>query len=160
MKTRLGNSKTAVQENDSYAETAVYQHVDKGLTKTKMYNSVNSPVRVDASEQGFLVTKIRTLVHVTEDRGVQSDSSNYEKVVSTEQVRDDNSAPTTSSGGYSNNFNGNDPEVPADGLSPLKVLKNFVDNIAADLRQKSIVLYVALAVAFAALVGVCIIAFG
>jgi len=154
-KQKTGASPTAVQENDSYAETAVYQHVDKGQTRTKMYNSVNSPVKVDASEQGFLVTKVRTLVHVTEDRGVQSDTSNYEKIVSTEQVRDGNSSNNGNSTSYgpSTAATAADPApAPSDGLTPLQVLKNFVDNIAADNRLQWICIVALGVIAAAALV--------
>lgn len=132
----MRKTNTMVEENDSYAETAVYQHVDKGQTRTKMYNSVNSPVKIDASEQGYLVTKVRTLVHVTEDRGVQSDTSNYEKVISTEQVRDGATGNGNSTSYKPTRTYDEEPKEPtySDGLSPLKVLKNFVDNIAADNR--------------------------
>ena len=142
-------STKAIEEPTAYAEIGAYLHKDGGKAKVKAYTSVNKPLQVDASEKTEQIKRLRVEMHVVEDKTVDSNSF-YTKSVDAVQVSD--SSPASSSGfsesDYPNTNAGESKESP----SGLQVLKNFVDNIASDLRLWKVVTICAGAVGLVAFV--------
>lgn len=126
-------TKTATTEPKAYAEVGTYMYRNNGTGKVsvKMHTSVNKPLALDDADEVLKVKKIRVETHVVEDKGL-TDGVAYQKDIETIQLTDGD-APETSS---SYQTGAEDPVKSADGPSPLQVLKNFVDNIAADVREK------------------------
>lgn len=147
-------TKTAVREWSNTAEIGTFLHINKGEAYTKSYTSVNEPLKVDTAEQTRKVGHVRVHMHVEEDTGVKSDGSFYTKTVWNEQERDGGSGT-----GYSEkrpvnteSNSQNDEQPNNKELTPLQVLKNFVDNIASDVRNKETHIFTLALVAGAALI--------
>lgn len=148
-------SGTTTKEPVWYGEVATYQHENAGKVMFETVNSANkevSPTR--DSERITRLGKIRVETRVTEWKGTNDNGQVYQKDVETVQINDGNSGPTSSSNNYSSptSTGAQDPQEPSDGLTPLKVLKNFVDNIAADNRLQWICIVTLGIIAAAALV--------
>lgn len=149
------------REYRNTAEIATFLHVNEGEAYTKSYTSVNEPLKVDSSKLVKKVGGVKVHMLVEEDMNVKNDGSFYEKRVWNEQERDNTnsrSEPYQSEKNYINNPNNNSNQQSAcsDGLSPLQVLKNFVDNIAADNRTQWMVIAAALILAAGA-IGIAIL---
>jgi hypothetical protein len=98
-------------------------------------------------------------MHVEEDKSVKKDGSFYEKRVGLTQERDGGQSHSASGRGSvaetTKNFSSEDPHYEKDSSpdpSPLAVLKNFVDNIAASQRLHTLLIVGAFIVAVTALV--------
>lgn len=124
-----------VREYENYAEIGTFMHVNDGEAYVKSYTSANEPLRVDSAQHTQKVGGVKVKMLVEEDNSCKKDGSFYKKTVWNEQLRDNASSPTTGYGTHSINTNGQPTTDNKDGLTPLQVLKNFVDNIAADVRQ-------------------------
>lgn len=88
---------TKVQEWTSFAETAVFQHVNDGVTEYETVNEVNrsaSPTK--KSKLTSLIGRVRVGITVEEDKGVHPDGRNYYKRVESFQERDGGKNETSS----------------------------------------------------------------
>ena len=144
--------KKVTNEPVSYTEIGTYLHKTPGQARVKTYTSVNKPLQVDDADITEKVQKLRVEVHVKEDK-IPTGSSIYEKTVDAIQISD--STPMSNSTELGKPFTTN--SVPgssssSDGPSELQVLKNFVDNIAQDLRIWKVIAICAGAVAIAGFV--------
>lgn len=147
------------REYRNTAEIATFLHVNDGEAYTKSYTSVNEPLKIDGSKLTKKVGGVKVHMLVEEDMNVKSDGSFYEKRVWNEQERDNSSSksePYQSEKSYINSPNNSQQSGSNDGLSPLQVLKNFVDNIAADNRTQWVVIAAALILAAGA-IGISIL---
>jgi len=134
MKKTITNNR--VEELKGYAEIGSYMYRNNGTGKVsvKMHTSVNKPLELDSADEILKIKKIRVETHVIEDKNL-SDGIAYQKDVETIQ-KTDNGAPMNET------FDGTDSMPGGNGSgnnsgepSGLQVLKNFVDNIAADVRD-------------------------
>lgn len=117
-----------------YAKFGAFMHRDNGgKMKVSAYTSVNKPLTVDSADETTRIAE-RTYKIVEEERPVLNGNKFYEKEVWNEQSGHGDVQGTKPAG---TNEVGGDPSVSEgkDGLSPLKVLKNFVDNLAEDVRS-------------------------
>jgi hypothetical protein len=100
---------------------------------------VNEPIKIEASKDAELITKVRVNINVEEDRGVRKDGGFYEKRVSAEQIRDDkNTTHDTGTTDYTAKKqtppspklpDGNDPFGSEPGNEhKTRTLKNMIDN--------------------------------
>ena len=119
----------------AFAEVGSYLHENNGQATVKTYTSVNETLKVDPALKTRQIGKVRVEMHVTEDRSV-GDNQIYEKNVTMHQIRDNIPYGTTEIGSSPAGTSGTSgtPGKSTDGLTPLQVLKNFVDNIASDVR--------------------------
>lgn len=147
-----------VREYENSAEIGTYLHVNDGEAYVKSYTSVNEPLKVDSATLTKKVGGVRVKMLVEEDTGCKKDGSFYQKSVWNEQERDNISNPSTGFGRHNVDPVTGAPQTESnkDGLTPLQVLKNFVDNIAADVRQHTW-LIVGIAVIAAAALAVAIL---
>jgi len=142
----------ANEESKGYAEVGSYMYRNNGTGKVsvKMHTSVNKPLALDEADEVLRIKKIRVETRVVEDKGL-ADGVAYQKDVESIQTTDTETQGTTGSSTAANE----EPTTPS-GPSGLQVLKNMVDNIAADLRDHktlATILFVVLgAVAVAALI--------
>jgi hypothetical protein len=143
-----------VREYENSAEIATFLHVNDGEAYVKSYTATNEPLKVDSSNLTKKVGGVRVKMLVEEDTGSRKDGSFYKKTVWNEQERDNVSSPTSGYGRHEVDgtpYNNNAAPENKDGLTPLQVLKNFVDNIAADVRQHTWLLVGVAIIAAAAL---------
>jgi hypothetical protein len=120
-----------------YAKFGAFMHRDNGgKMKISAYTAVNKPLTVDGADETTRIAE-RTYKIVEEERPELNGNKFYEKEVWNEQS---GSGDVTQTKNTTNVDEGNTPNNNGDGLSPLKVLKNFVDNIAADNRTQWIVI--------------------
>jgi hypothetical protein len=117
----------------AFAEVGSYLHENQGQATVKTYTSVNETLKVDPALKTRQIGKVRVEMHVTEDRSV-GDNQIYEKNVTMHQIRDNIPSGTTEIGSSPAGTSAGTPGKSTDGLTPLQVLKNFVDNIASDVR--------------------------
>jgi hypothetical protein len=119
-----------------YAKFGAFMHRDNGgKMKISAYTAVNKPLAVDVADETTRIAE-RTYKIVEEERPELNGNKFYEKEVWNEQS---GSGDATQTKNVTDAPEGNTPNN-GDGLSPLKVLKNFVDNIAADNRTQWIVI--------------------
>ena len=121
-----------------YAKFGAFMHRDNGgKMKISAYTAVNKPLSVDVADETTKIAE-RTYKIVEEEHPELNGNKFYEKTVWNEQTGsgDVTQSKNTTDAPGSNHENNNDDS----GLSPLKVLKNFVDNIAADNRTQWIVI--------------------
>ena len=124
-------SKGKGKEVVGYAKFGAYLHRDNGgKARIAAYTSVNQPLRVEAHDETTRIAE-RTYKIVEEENAKLDGSTFYTKDVWNEQS---GTAGETLEDGVS--LPGATPNegIPGENLSPLQVLKNFVDNIAADNR--------------------------
>jgi hypothetical protein len=136
------------KESETYVDIGGYVHQDEGRVKAKLYvGDPNRPLVIDDAALTKRLKKVRVTMHVSEDTSVHKNQV-YEKDINMDQQILEEGSP--SKGGTSSmgkeyltpeDGNGKNP----DGLTPLQVLKNFVDNIAKDNRVQWI-LIVAIAI--------------
>lgn len=132
--------KTVTEEPTAYAEIGTYLHRSEGKAKVKSYVSCNEPLKVDSAVDTKQIQKLRVEVHVKEDTGVK-DNQFYEKDVETIQITNGGDIQPTTENSSEPLYN----EIPSpDGLSPLKVLKNFVDKIKEEQTMMWVVVGVSL----------------
>ena len=113
-----------------YAKFGAFMHRDNGgKMKVSAYTSVNKPLIIDSADETTRIAE-RTYKIVEEERPELNGNKFYEKEVWNEQSGSGDVAGPT---GHGSSTPGENSEN-GDGLSPLKVLKNFVDNLAADVR--------------------------
>lgn len=154
---RNTKSTTAVQEDAAFVEIGGYVHQDGGQVRTKMYVSdINKSLKVDASELTKQMKKVRVTMNVTEDKGVTNNQVYEKDITMTQEVIDGDSptarGTTTSESKYGpTKTSESSPSGTAPDPSPLQVLKNFVDNIAADNRMQWILIGCAIALGAVAL---------
>ena len=129
------------KESETFVEIGGYVHQDEGRARAKLYvGDVNRPLMVDDAALTKRLKRVRVTMNVAEDKSVHKNQV-YEKDINmVQEILDE---PNTKGGvtsteknynlGPDGNGNGNGSNK--DGLTPLQVLKNFVDNIAADVRQ-------------------------
>lgn len=127
---------TRRSEPVSYAEVGAFLHEhDGGSATVKTYTSVNEGLKVDAATRTQQIGKVRVEMHVFEDKSVK-DGQIYEKGIFMKQIRDNfvgnGTQPISGSEQIYNQPTG--AENQSGELTPLKVLKNFVDNIASSQR--------------------------
>lgn len=143
------------REYRNTAEIATFLHVNDGEAYTKSYTSVNEPLKVDSSKLMKKVGGVKVHMLVEEDMSVKSDGSFYEKRVWNEQERDTISTRSEPFQTQKQNIpqpnNNTQSNNNTDGLTPLQVLKNFVDNIATDVRILTIAIIAVAIIAGAAL---------
>ena len=128
-------SKRATSKVLGYARFGAYMHRNNGgKMNISAYTAVNKPLAVDTADETVRIAE-RTYKIVEEERPELDGSKFYSKDVWNEQSGegDTYSNATHQPNGDSNV---NEEKEPSDGLSPLKILKNFVDNIAADNRTQ------------------------
>ena len=154
MAAKKETTKSAVAESTGFAEIGSYMYRNNGTGKVsvKMHTSVNKPLSLDDADEVLRIKKIRVETRVVEDKGL-ADGVAYQKDVEAIQTTDSETPSSTSSRSSANES----PPSPGDGNpTGLQVLKNFVDNIAADLRDHknlATILFVVIgAVAVAALI--------
>ena len=117
-----------------YAKFGAFMHRDNGgKMKISAYSSVNKPLTIDSADETTRVAE-RTYKIVEEERPELNGSKFYEKTVWNEQTGTGDVQGTRPSG--SNDVD-SDPENNENNkeLTPLRVLKNFVDNLAEDVRS-------------------------
>jgi hypothetical protein len=116
------------------AEVGAYLHVNNGGTaKIKAYHSTNKPVKVDAADLTKRIAHKRYRLVEEEIAEAKSDCF-YEKEF--ENVQEEAGKPEVNSGYKEDDYEPQVPMPPKNGEpGPLQVLKNFVDNIAADVRN-------------------------
>lgn len=118
-----------------YARFGAYMHRNNGgKMNISAYTAVNKPLAIDPADETVRIAE-RTYKIVEEENSVLDGSKFYSKDVWNEQSGDGDTYSNTSSH-PAGNGNNEEQKEPTDGLSPLKVLKNFVDNIAADNRTQ------------------------
>ncbi len=133
-KTRGGTMASEARKRIGYAETGVYQHINEnGETEYQMYNTSNEPITTKAAKKTNEVGRIRVEMTEVVNGGVSNDGGNYNKNVQTKQFCKNLGTP--SEGRDYIQDSSHTIVNPKDGLTPLQVLKNFVDNIAEDVRQ-------------------------
>jgi len=139
-----------------YAKFGAYMHRNNGgKMNISAYTAVNKPLAIDPADETVRIAE-RTYKIVEEENPVLDGNKFYSKDVWNEQSGEGDTYTGTqrSPAGEDYNTNGNgEQKEPSDGLSPLKVLKNFVDNIAADNRTQW---WVIVAVAIIAAVAVAV----
>jgi Ni,Fe-hydrogenase I large subunit len=142
------------KESETFCEIGGFIHQDQGRVKAKMYvGDVNKPLQIDDAELTKRMKKIRVTMNVSEDKSVHQNQV-YEKDI--EMIQEVIGDPSGKSSGkdaaYSKDAT---PEmqsgVPSNELTPLAVLKNFLDNVAADNRTQWIAIAGALIIAAVAL---------
>lgn len=132
-----------------YAKFGAFMHRDNGgKMKISAYTAVNKPLSVDVADETTRIAE-RTYKIVEEERPELNGNKFYEKEVWNEQSGSSDSTQyknTTDApqGNTPGNENGSE-------LTPLKVLKNFVDNIAADNRTQWIIISLAILLGAAAI---------
>jgi hypothetical protein len=133
----MATTKRASSKVLGYARFGAYMHRNNGgKMNISAYTAVNKPLAIDAADETVRIAE-RTYKIIEEERPELDGSKFYSKDVWNEQSGDGDTYSNTSSSPAGNNGYGNEEsKEPADGLSPLKVLKNFVDNIAADNRTQ------------------------
>ena len=143
---------TRKSEPVSYAEVGAFLHEhDGGSATVKTYTSVNEGLKVDAATRTQQIGKVRVEMHVFEDKSVK-DGQIYEKGIFMKQIRDNfESNGTLPMAGSEQTSNQPGAENQSGELTPLKVLKNFVDNIAADNRTQWIIICLAILLGAAAI---------
>lgn len=145
-------SGTTTNEPSWYAEIASYRHENAGKVSVETVSTANKPVSPTAdSERITRLGKVRVETRVTEWKGTGDDGKVYQKDIETIQIND-SSVPSSSSTGLNPQYTGEAQKANPDGLSPLQVLKNFVDNIAADNRTQWVCMVAIGLIAAAALV--------
>lgn len=143
--------KSSKSEPIASCEIGSFLHENKGKATVKTYTAVNEPLKVDAADRTRQIGKVRVEMHVIESKNVV-DNQIYQKDVEMFQIRDD-ATPSETSEMSSSSVNPSGA-VPKDGLTPLQVLKNFVDNIAKGQRLHTALIVGAVAIAVAAFVMV------
>lgn len=122
---KMARSTKAGEEPVSYAKVGMFLHENAGKATTKVYTSINEGLKVDAAEKTRKVGEVTVEMHVKEDRSVK-DNQIYQKDIWAEQK---NSMGDPSNDGNNTSLTGDSPVDPSQGLTPLQVLKNFVDRI-------------------------------
>lgn len=141
-----------------YAEFGAYLHRDNGgKARIAAYTSVNKPLSVEAHDETTKIAARRYKI-IEEERAELQDNKFYTKDIWNEQEGSGNpqsASYSNSQDAPNNNVNtGNGTTgTNTDGLTPLQVLKNFVDNIAADVRQHN---WMLLAIGIVAAVGLVV----
>lgn len=144
------SSKRRITEPSASVEIGGYAHLDAGRVKTKLYVSdVNQPLKIDAAELTKQMKKIRVTMNVEEDKSVSGDCVYEKDVYMIQESSDGYSTP----GQMTSQSDGTPmPEGTNEDPSPLKVLKNFVDNIASDNRTQWVLIFCCGLIAVAAIV--------
>lgn len=144
-------TKNKKEEVLGYAEFGAYMHRDNGgKARIAAYTSVNKPLSVEAHDETTKIASRRYKI-IEEERAELNGNTFYTKDVWNEQ--EGSSGTPMSGSNYTEAPNTTQtPNANADGLTPLQVLKNFVDNIAADVRQHTWLIVAIGCVAAAALV--------
>lgn len=150
---------TKIKEWESYAETAVYQHINDGKTEYETVNEVNKPVKPTIqSKTCNKVGHIRVKMVVEEDDSVEKNGNNYYKSIETIQERDGgkNATSTYHQPMPDETHAPADPHGAPGNPTALGVLKNFVDQIHESingrLKVHDILLFVLAGLSAAALV--------
>ena len=133
---------TAVSEPSAYVEIGGYAHLNGGQVKTNLYVSdVNKPLEIEDAEITKRLKKLRVTMNVEEDKSVSENCVYSKNVTMVQEPSNGDSAPTGTQ------RTGDDWKPQADGKdggpNPLQVLKNFVDNIAADNRWQWVLIVAA-----------------
>ena len=135
-----------------YAEFGAYMHRDNGgKARIAAYTSVNKPLSVEAHNETTKIASKRYKI-IEEERAELNGNTFYSKDIWNEQEGSSGTPASRSSHNDVPTNTGNGTTPNADGLTPLQVLKNFVDNIAADVRQHTWLLVAIGCIAAAALV--------
>ena len=115
------------------AEIGAYMHRNNGgKVNISSYTSVNKKLTTDTADETTRIAHKR--FEIIEKEVPELDGNKfYSKDIWNEQT--DMGGQTGTYPGRNNNSSYEQPEEAKQGLSPLQVLKNFVDNIAADVRQ-------------------------
>jgi len=116
------------------AEVGAYMHVDDGgKAKIKAYHSTNRPVKVDAAKLTKRIAHKRYRLVEEEIAEAKSDCF-YEKEF--QNFQEEAGKPEVNNGANEEDYDDGDaPERENGNLTPLKVLKNFVDNLASGVRN-------------------------
>lgn len=132
MKKSTGNT---TSEPVWYGEVATYRHENPGKVTFETVSTANEDVMPSHdSERITRLGKVRVETRVTEWKGTDENGKVYQKDVETVQLSDSDAPTSTSTSGEPVNTAAD--AAPENGEpTPLKVLKNFVDNIAADVRE-------------------------
>ena len=131
----MATTKRAGSKVLGYARFGAYMHRNNGgKMNISAYTAVNKPLAIDPADETVRIAE-RTYKIVEEENPVLDGNKFYSKDVWNEQSGDGDVYSNTTSQ-PAGNGNNEEQKEPADGLSPLKVLKNFVDNIAADNRTQ------------------------
>jgi hypothetical protein len=134
--------KTAVEEPTKYATVGAFLHRDNGgKASVRAYTSVNEELKVDASDEVQKIGDVKVEFRVTENNNLNG-SKIYQKDISTVQIPGNTNTQSTTATGSSDPLYNETPV--SDGLSPLKVLKNFVDHIKEEQTMMWVVVGVSL----------------
>jgi hypothetical protein len=137
-----------------YAEFGAHMHRDNGgKMKIVASTSVNKPLSIDGGHDETSKIAFRRYKIVEEEKAQLNGSTFYEKEVWNEQEGGEKASKTSSR----KEEDVDEPETvegsegSRGGPSGLAVLKNFVDNLAADVRQHTVLILAVGMVAIAAL---------
>lgn len=141
--------KTGEEKVLGYAKFGAFMHRNNGgKMNISAYTAVNKPLQVDAADETTRIAE-RTYKIVEEETPELNGNKFYEKNVWNEQTGSGDQGQYKSTSPAGTPANGEQPNK--DGLTPLQVLKNFVDNIAADNRTQWIAIAAGLILAAAGL---------
>lgn len=134
----MAKQRTSITTNEPswFGEVATYRHENAGRVSFETVSTANKEVHPTSdSERITRLGKVRVETKVTEWKGVADNGKVYQKDIETIQTNDSTN-PSSVSYGMTQPVAGNNTAETSDGLTPLKVLKNFVDNIATDNRAQ------------------------
>lgn len=137
-----------------FAKFGAFMHRDNGgRMKIAAYSSVNKDLAIEGDHDETTKIASRTYKIVEEENAVLNGNKFYSKDVWNEQSGEGDVKSYTDPERYADIA---PPTAPnKEGLTPLQVLKNFVDNLAADFRQDRTAQWIVI-VGLAVLVGVAI----
>lgn len=148
----------AKEEVLGYADFGAYMHRDNGgKMKVAAYTSVNKPLKIDGNHDETTKIASRRYKIVEEERAELNGAKFYEKDVW--NVQEGGESPVKGNNKYSEKEYDEEPPQAqqSSGHDKFSVLKNFVDNIAADVREhKSMIIPLMIGTAIVAVGGLVI----